>query len=90
MEPTRINKAVAKVQIDAESLREQNIARRMRGQPVLHECSICGHCAEWNGSWTWYGSVMDQDAGKVAKFCSAECMCKEPGAKVLQRVRRAT
>ena len=90
MEPTRINMAVAKVQIDAESLREQNSARRMRGQPMLHECSICGHCAEWNDSWTWYGSVMDQDAGKVAKFCSAECMQTEPPDKTLFRVRRAT
>lgn len=90
MEPTRINKAVVKVQIDAESLREQNSARRMRGQPVLHKCSQCGACGVWGPTWTWYGSQLDEDAGKVAKFCSAECMGKEPGDKVLRRERSAT
>ena len=90
MEPSRIPPEVKKIKIDARSLMEQDMARRERGEPVLHKCSQCGACDVWGPTWTWYGSELDADSGKVAKFCSAECMGKEPGAKVLQRVRRAT
>lgn len=89
MEPSRIRSEVKKVKIDARSLLEQNMARRERGEPVLHKCSQCGACDVWGPDWTWYGSQRDEDAGTVAKFCSAECMAKEPGERVLQAIRRA-
>jgi ferredoxin len=90
MEPSRIHPEVKKIKIDARSLMEQNMARRERGEPILHKCSQCGACGVWGPTWTWYGSQIDEDAGKVAKFCSAECMGKEPVDKVLRRERSAT
>lgn len=78
------------VQIGNRELMEQNMARAERGQRRLHRCSVCGECAEWNENWSWYGSYLDADDGKIAKFCSAECRAKEPAETVLRRVRRGT
>lgn len=90
MTVTRINEGTLNIRIDPESLFQQNLIRRQRGQPALHRCSVCGYCAEWGLTWTWYGSYRDDDDGTQAKFCSAECMAAEPAEEVLQRCRRGT
>lgn len=43
----------------------------------LHCCCICGKVDFWGDSWSWYGSVRDEDDDlPVAKFCSKECASK--------------
>lgn len=74
--------------LDEDSLIGLNHDRRMRGQPLLHRCSVCGMCGEWDDSWSWFGSLLDEDAGTIAKFCSKECEHKENKESVLKRVRR--
>lgn len=44
----------------------------------LHCCCICGMVAPWGRtSWSWYGSIKDEDDGfPLAKFCSPACAIK--------------
>lgn len=63
-----------RIRFDTESLFQQNLLRRERGQPQLHQCSVCGCCQEWGASWLWYGSLRDHDDGSISKFCSADCV----------------
>lgn len=61
------------MRMDHDSLVVQNRLRMERGQPRLHECCVCGHVAEWGSSWWWYGSVLDEENGKVLKYCTDKC-----------------
>ena len=90
MNVKRIYPEKRKVRIGERELMEQNMARADLGQRRLHRCSVCGECAEWSETWSWYGSYLDADDGKVAKFCSQECRAKESADTVLRRVRRGT
>lgn len=89
MNVRQLNPGKHMVRIDRCSLMDQNMARAERGERRLHQCCVCGQCGEWGPQWSWYGSVMDEDAGTVAKFCSPECRKKESGEHARRRIRNA-
>lgn len=46
------------------------------GQRVC-KCSVCGYQSVWQPSWSWYGSLRDEDDGKpVDAVCSDGCKAK--------------
>ena len=51
--------------------------RRAADGAPLHACCMCDTLAPWGATWSWYGSVEEEDEGKpVAKFCSAPCKAR--------------
>lgn len=43
-------------------------------QPTMHICSVCGAVELWGPTWSWYGSLLDEDYSEpVPKFCSKTC-----------------
>lgn len=84
---TDLRPGVTMTRIDPRSLFELNLRREELRLPRLHRCSQCGMVGEWSDSWSWYGSYLDADNDRVAKFCGPACVGKEPAEKVLRRVR---
>lgn len=46
-----------------------------------HTCDGCGRVGPWDGSWTWWGSLAEEDEGiRRWTACSRACMAKIPAA----------
>lgn len=51
--------------------------RRDRHGRLLHSCCICGKLDRWGKSWSFYGSLKDEDdCVALPKFCSKACQSK--------------
>ncbi len=57
--------------------RESGPQRRKIGGRPLHACCMCGEVGLWGATWSWFGSLKDEDDGTpVAKFCTSICAAK--------------
>lgn len=76
------------LRINTRSLLQLNQQRHQQGLRPLHQCTVCGQASEWGPTWSSYGSMMDEDDGTLAKFCSTACREVEPRSTTLARARR--
>lgn len=48
----------------------------------IHTCSICRRKDTWGPTWSWFGSIKEEEDGKpVPKFCSDECKARHPHSR---------